>query len=137
VVAEFTTDRTENARAARLSVLIYEYGGVFVESDVAAVRTTSFFSCSYDNAANDLALLHGGTGDGVLNSGDKDITNRRVAPSCTSEDSDAQNFSCPGIVGDFKSGFLLDHCINSEITGLVLRFQAAATASSSKEDGSP
>jgi hypothetical protein len=102
-----------------LAVVIYKYGCVFVETDVAAIGATPFFSCAHDNTANDLAFLYGGAGDGVFHGGNKHVANGRVASPCASKNSDAQNFFCTGIIGNFESGFLLDHCIYSGINGLV------------------
>ena len=71
---------SEYARPARLQLVIDEYGGVLVETDIAAVGPTLFFPGPDDDTLHHVALFHVGTGDGVLDGGDEDVPDRGVPP---------------------------------------------------------
>ena len=75
-----------------MPIVVDKNGCVFIKSDVAAVGPSSFLSRSYYDATNYFALFYGGAGDGVLDGGNEDIPNGRVATSGASENADTQNF---------------------------------------------
>ena len=62
-------------------LVVDEHGGVLVEADVAAVGTALLLLGADDDALHDVALLHRGAGDGVLDRGDEDVADRGVAPA--------------------------------------------------------
>ena len=64
-----------------LLLVVDEHGGVLVEADVAAVGTALLLLDADDDALDDVALLDGGAGDGVLDGGDEDVADRGVAPA--------------------------------------------------------
>src|SRR5205807_2468909 len=64
---------------------------------------------AHDDSLDDLALLHVATGDRVLDGGDDDVTDARVAATGAAENADAKNLLGTRVVGDTKSRLLLDH----------------------------
>src|ERR1700729_2069749 len=109
LVAQLAADGPENASPARLLLVIDENGGVLVEADVATVRPPLLLLRSHDDALDDVALLDGGTGDGVLDRGHEYITDAGVTPARPSEHPDAEHLARAGVVGHPESGFLLNH----------------------------
>src|SRR3984885_6690507 len=109
LVAQLAADGPEDAGPARLLLVIDENGCVLVEADVAAVRPPLLLLGPHDDALDDVALLHGGTGDGVLDRGHEHVTDAGVAPTRPAEHADAEHLARAGVVGDPEPGFLLDH----------------------------
>src|SRR5687768_6556053 len=70
LVAQLATDRTEDARPARLVVLLDQHGGVLVEADVRAIRATTLLRRADDDRLDDVTLLHARAGHRVLDGGD-------------------------------------------------------------------
>src|SRR6202020_679794 len=66
LVTQLPAHGAEDARAARLLLVVDQDGGVLVEADVAAVGTALLLLRAHDNALDDVTLLDGGAGDGVL-----------------------------------------------------------------------
>ena len=92
-----------------LLLVVDEHGGVLVEADVAAVGPPLLLLDADDDALHDVALLHGRAGDGVLDGGDEDVADRRVAALGAAEHLDAQHLLGAAVVGDPEAGLLLDH----------------------------
>src|ERR1039457_5947823 len=67
---------------------------------------------AHHDRLNHVALLHPGTGKGILHRGHDDITDARVSPARAAEHTDTQDLLGTGVVGDFKPRLLLDH-VNS------------------------
>src|SRR2546426_1122777 len=109
LVAQFAADRAEDAGAARLVVRLDQHRGVLVEPDVAAVRATLLLRRANDDRLDDVALLHGGTGDRVLHRGDDDVADARIATRRAAEHPDTQDLLGTRVVGDAQSRLLLDH----------------------------
>src|SRR3984957_19629868 len=109
LVAQLAADGPEDAGPARLLLVVDENGGVLVEADVAAVRTTLLLLRPHDDALDDVASLDGGAGDGVLDRGHEHITDAGVAAARPTEHADAEHLACAGVVGDPEPGFLLNH----------------------------
>src|SRR5205085_6716751 len=91
LVAQLTTDGTEDAGPPRLLLVVDQDGSVLVEADVAAVRTATFLLDPHDDTFHDVALLDGCTRDGVLDGGDEDVADRGVATFGAAEHLDAQH----------------------------------------------
>src|SRR4029077_20133296 len=98
LVSQFTTNRAEDAGPARLLLVVDEDGGILVEADVAAVGTTLLLLGTHDHALDDITLLHGGAGNGVLHRGHEDIADAGVTPARAAEHADAQHLACAGVV---------------------------------------
>src|SRR3954471_2910202 len=109
LVSQLATDRTEDAGASRLHLVVDEDGGVLVEADVAAVGTALLLLHADDDALHDVALLDRGAGHGVLHGRHEDVADSCVAPTRTAEHLDAQHFARPRVVGHLQPRLLLDH----------------------------
>src|SRR5882757_796561 len=109
LVPQLSADRPEDAGAPRLVVRADQHGGVLVELDVRAVRPALLLGGTDDHGLHHVALLHRGTGDGVLDRGDDDVADARVATRRTAENPDAEDFLRTRVVGDAQSRLLLDH----------------------------
>ena len=62
-----------------------------------------------DDGLDDVALLHTGARDGVLDRGHDDVADARVAPTRATEHPDAQDLPGTRVVGDAQSRLLLNH----------------------------
>src|SRR5438552_2371121 len=109
LVAQLTADRAEDARAARLLLVVDQHRGVLVEADVAAVRPPLLLLGPDDDAFDDVALLYSRTRDGVLHRGDEDVADRRVPPLGAAQHLDAEHLLGAAVVGHPEPRFLLDH----------------------------
>src|SRR5690606_6088363 len=107
--AQLTTHGAEDAGAARLTVGLEDDGGVLVEPDVGAIRTTALLHRAHDDGLDDVTLLHVATGDRVLDGGDDDVADAGVATARATEHTDAEDLLRTGVVGDLEPRLLLDH----------------------------
>src|SRR6476619_3702344 len=73
LVAQLAAHRAEDARAARLAVLLDEHRSVLVETDVAAIRPTALLDGAHDDGLDDITLLHARAGQSVLHRRDDDV----------------------------------------------------------------
>src|SRR5256885_10091343 len=106
---QLAPDRAEDARTARIAALLDDDGGVLVELDVRAVGPPLLLGGTDDDRPDDVALLHAGARDGVLDGGHDDVADARVPPAGAAEYPDAQDLPGSGVVGDAQSRLLLDH----------------------------
>src|SRR5690606_6687625 len=116
LVAKLTADRTEDAGAARLPVVLQDHGGVLVELDVRAVGTAGLLDRAHHDRLDDIALLDVAAGDGVLHRGDDDVAQARVAAVGAAEHADGEQLLGARVVGDLESRFVLDHLAFSRIS---------------------
>src|ERR1035438_7959221 len=63
LVTQFAAHGPEDARTARLELVVDQHRGVLVKLDVGTVGTTLLLGRANDDAANHVTLLHGGPGD--------------------------------------------------------------------------
>src|SRR5690606_12930547 len=120
LVAQLAPDRPEDARASRLVVVLDEHRGVLVEADVGAVGATLLLHRADDDGLDDVTTLHIGARDGVLDGGDDDVADARVAPPRATEHADGQDLLGTRVVGDSQSRLLLDHvnsCMSRRFSG--------------------
>src|SRR3954447_9364612 len=122
LVAQLTADGAEDARAARLLLVVDQHGRVLVEADVAAVGTAPLLLHPDDDALHDVAFLDLGARDGVFDRGDEDVADRRVAPLRASEHLDAEDLFGAAVVRDAKTCLLLDHRARSNTSTRRQRF---------------
>src|SRR5947207_7584204 len=106
---QLPADRAEDTRTTRVAALLDDDGGVLVELDVRAVGAPLLLGGADDARPDDVALLHAGTRDGVLDGRHDDIADARVPPAGATEYPDAQDLPGSGVVGDAQSRLLLDH----------------------------
>jgi len=72
-VAQLTRNGAEDARAARIALVVDEHRSVLVEADVAAVGAAEFLVRAHDHRAHHVTLLDRGVGDRLLDAGDDDV----------------------------------------------------------------
>src|SRR5690606_1495618 len=113
LVAQLAPDRAEDARTARLAVVLEDDGGVLVELDVGTVRTTALLGGADDDGLDHVTLLHVAARDRVLDGCDDDVADSGVATARATENTDAEDLLGTRVVGDTKSRLLLDHVMNS------------------------
>src|ERR1700741_1434224 len=116
LVAQLATDRSEDAGPARLVVRLDQHGGVLVEADVRPVRPALLLGGADDDRLDDVALLHPGARNRILDRGDDDVADARVAPRGPAEHADAEDLLRTRVVGDAQSRLLLDHFASSKIS---------------------
>src|SRR2546430_5105995 len=107
--SQLPPDRAEDTRATRIAALLDDHGGVLVELDVRAVGPPPLLGGTDDDRPDDVALLHAGTRDGVLDGRHDHVADARVPPAGAAEYPDAQDLPGSGVVGDAQSRLLLDH----------------------------
>src|SRR5690349_21583278 len=90
LVAQLAAHRAEDARTARLAVGLEDHRGVLVELDVRTVAAATLLHRADDDRLDDIALLDTAARDRVLDGGDDDVTDARVAPTGPAENADAQ-----------------------------------------------
>src|SRR6478736_9269735 len=88
LVAKLTTDRSEDAGAAGLPVVLQDDGGVLVELDVRAVGTARLLLGADDDGLDHIALLDVSTRDRVLDGRDDGVAETGVAAVRTTEHAD-------------------------------------------------
>src|SRR6478609_2797392 len=98
LVTQLAAHRAEDARTARLAVGLEDDRGVLVELDVGTVDTTTLLHRPDDDRLHDVTLLDTAAGDRVLDGGDDDVTDTRVATTGATEDTDAKEFLRTGVV---------------------------------------
>src|SRR5437899_2832368 len=69
-VAELARHGAEDARRARLTLLVDDHDRVLVEADVAAILASRFLGRAHDDRSRDLGLLHGTVRQRVLHRDD-------------------------------------------------------------------
>src|SRR5690606_17608924 len=111
-IAQLAANRPEDACASRFVVVLDEHRGVLVEPNVGAVGATLLLRGPDNHGPDDVTTLHVGARDGVLDGGDDDVTDTRVAPPRATEHPDGQDLLGTRVVGDSQSRLLLDH-VNS------------------------
>src|SRR5438105_4258173 len=109
LVAQLAADGAEDARAARLELVVHQHGSVLVEADVAAIGTALLLLGTDNDAFHDVALLDRRAGDGVFDRRHEHVADRRVTTLRAPEHLDAQHFLGARVVGHAQTRFLLDH----------------------------
>src|ERR1700704_701577 len=110
--AQLAAHRAEDAGAARVPAVPDQDSGVLIETDVGTVTAAALLAGAHHDRLDDIALLHPGTGKGILHCRHDDITDARVSPAGAAEHADTQDLLGTGVVGDLKPRLLLDH-VNS------------------------
>src|SRR4029079_8787810 len=113
LLAQFTRDRPEDARAARVPGLVDDHGRVLVEGDLRAVVAAVGLLRPDDDRLHDLALLDRALRGRGLDGADDHVADARVAAMRAAEHADAQDLPGAGVVGDTQTGLLLDHLATS------------------------
>src|SRR5581483_3626396 len=109
LLPELAGDGAEDARPARVPLVVDDHGGVLVEGDRGSVLAVLRLLRAHDHRAHDLALLDRPLRTGRLDRADDDVADTRVAPVRPAHDADAEQRTRARVVGDADSGLLLDH----------------------------
>src|SRR6478672_10299893 len=108
-VAQLARHGAEDARPARVPLVVDEHGRVLVEADVAAVGATELLGRTHDDRAHDITFLDCGIRDRLLDAGDDDVTNRGRRLLRAAQDADALNDPRSSVVSDLEPTVLLNH----------------------------
>src|SRR5699024_8797825 len=103
LVAQFTTDGSEDARSARLTAGPEDHHRVLVEANVGAGGAPTFLGRAHDDGFDDVALLDVATGDGVLDGRHDGVADAGVTATGAAEHTDAQDLLAARVVGDPES----------------------------------
>src|SRR4249920_3548915 len=115
-LAQLSGHGAEDARAARVSVLVDDDGRVLVEGDVRAVVAVVLLARAHHHGRHDLALAHRPVGRGLLDGADDDIAHPRIPAAAAALDADAQEHARAGVVGNSQARLHLDHLATSTIS---------------------
>src|SRR5215207_1471083 len=109
LVAELAGHRTEDARRARLALLVDDHDGILVEADVAAILSPRLLHRAHHHRAGDLRLLHRTVRQRVLDRDDHEIAEAGIAPPRSAKHTDHERAFGARIVRHLDHRFLLDH----------------------------
>src|SRR3954471_24890099 len=113
--AQLARDRSEDAGADGLQLVIEQHGGVAVELDEGAIAAADALGGADHHCAVDLALLDATPRSGFLDAHLDDVANAGVTPLGAAQHLDAKDGLRAGVVGDFEPGFCLDHFVYSQL----------------------
>src|SRR5215207_2647634 len=103
LVAKLATDRSEDAGAAGVAIVLEDHRGVLVELDVGAVGTTGLLDGADDDGLDHIALLDVAAGDRVLDGRDDRVTEAGVPALRAAEHPNGEQLLGAGVVGDLDS----------------------------------
>src|SRR6476659_9927253 len=98
LAAQLARDRSEDARADRLELVVQKDGGVAVEADQRAVRATHALARAHDDGVVNLALLDLAARNRFAHGHLDDIADLRVTTLRTAEHLDAHQLACAAVV---------------------------------------
>src|SRR5262245_32352898 len=116
-LAQLAGDRPEDARAARVLLVVDQHHRVAVEADVAAVGPAGGPAGADDHALDHLARLDLAAGDRLLDRGDDDVAQPGVAAAAAAEHLDAHALFGAGVVRYVEVGVFLNHRLVSLSAG--------------------
>src|SRR3954470_7370044 len=108
-VAQLARDGTEDARPARVVLVVDDHRCVLVEGDVRAVVAPELLLRAHDHRLDDLALLDRALRVRLLDGGGDDVADARVAAAGAAHHADAEDLARPRVVGDLQTCLVLDH----------------------------
>src|SRR6056297_4257782 len=119
LAAQLANHRPEDTGADRLVVVVEDHGGVAIKTDRGAVFTTYFFGGAYDDGLADVTFLHAAARDGFFHRDDNDVAHGGVFTLRATQDLDALNSACAGVVSDIQIGLHLDHLVSPDLWGAM------------------
>src|SRR6185437_14896345 len=134
-VAQLAHDRPEDARPARIEVVLFAFDDdarVVVAAHDRTVRTADRRAGANDDGLDDLALLHGGAGNGAFDRSDDDVADVCVVMTAAARDVNHEQFARARVVGYFEPCLLLNH-----VTSRAPRSRPVSSACRGKADGTP
>src|SRR6478672_4857192 len=121
--AQLARDRSEDAGADRLELVVEQHGGVRVEANERAVIAANALAGAHDDGAVDLALLDTTTRRGFLHRNLDDVADVRVAALAAAQHLDAHHGARARVVGDVEYRLHLNHdSVLSNLIRLRCRF---------------
>src|SRR5207248_6233684 len=115
-LAQLAGDGAEDARPARVSLVVDDHGRVLVEGDVGAVLAVVLLLRAHHHRRHHLALLDAAVGRRLLDRADDDVADAGVAALAAALDADAEQLAGAGVVGHAQPGLHLDHFATSTIS---------------------
>src|SRR6266571_3403392 len=115
LVAQLAGDSAEDARAARVVVLVDHHGRVLVKAHIAAIDSADHLLGAHNHAADDLAFFHITGGNGLLHCADDDVADvgdtalESAAAAAAAKHLDAHRLLGAGVIGDVDISLLLNH----------------------------
>src|SRR4051794_19974984 len=122
-VAQLARHRAEDARAAGVVLGVDDHRGVLIEGDVGAVLAPELLLRAHDDRLDDVALLDRPVRVGLLDGGDDDVPDRRVAPARPAHHADGQDLAGARVVGHAQACLVLDHRARSVTSSSRQRFR--------------
>src|SRR5260370_1759584 len=116
LLAQLARDGSEDARPARVALVVDDHGGVLVERDRRAVVAPERLLRPHDDRAHDLALVDRALRGRRLDGADDDVANAGVAAVMAAHHADAEQLAGARVVGHLETGLLLDHFAASTIS---------------------
>src|SRR4051794_20320285 len=131
-VAQLTGYGAEDARTARVSLVVDQDSGVLVEANVAAIRPAELLRGAHHDGTDHVALLDGGVGDGLLDRRDDHVADPGRRLLRAPKDADAFDRPRAGVVRDAQPGGGLDHSAPSGAASAAGASPAASSAPCSR-----
>src|SRR5690606_24259559 len=116
--AKFARNRSEDARADRLVLVVDQNGGVGVEADHRSVAALKVLGDAHDDGALHFALLHAALRGSFLDRHDDHVADRGVAALRATQHFDALDTTGAGVIGDVEVCLHLDHAA-SPLAGTI------------------
>src|SRR5262245_23938533 len=107
--AQLARNRSEDAGADRLFLVVDEHGGVLVEADHAAVRPANVLGGAHHHRLHHVALLDAAARDRLLDRHDDDVADRSILPLRAAQHLDAHDATRTGIIRDVEVCLHLNH----------------------------
>jgi len=102
-LAQLAGDRPEDARSARVQLVVDDHGRVLVEADQRAVASAVGLLRTDDDRLHDLALLDRALWRGGLHCSDDHVADSGVSPMRASDHTDAEELAGTRVVGDLEA----------------------------------
>src|SRR6185312_7180137 len=97
LAAQLARDRSEDARADRLELVVEQHRGVAVEADQRAVRATHALARTHDDGVVNLALLDLAARNRFAHGHLDDVADLRVTTLRAAEHLDAHQLACAAV----------------------------------------
>src|SRR5579885_2349412 len=128
LAAQFARDRSKDAGADRLELVVEQHGGVAVETDQRTVGAAYALGGAYHHRVVHLALLDLAARDRVADGNLDDIADAGIAALGATQHLDAHQFLRAAVVGRGQCGLHLDHACDLLIRPRARRFRPRGDA---------
>src|SRR5690606_30535794 len=107
---QFPGHRPEDARPARVALLVDDDGSVLIKPDRGAVGPPHRLGGAHHHRLHDVALLDHAAGRGLFDRRHDHIADPRVAAAAAAQHANAQQLFGAGVVRHLEPRLLLNHC---------------------------